>query len=92
MIIESALTVCNTENIDDEFVKIDSEKMEEAKIAISNAIFSNETIEGDVLTILLALKSLVNDHPDVSEYRNTLAYIEAHVFQNDEEVVNHGKA
>ena len=82
--IESAFVICDAENIDDAFCKIDKEKLEKAKIEIDAAIFNDEPCEGDLLTILTALHELVREYPGVKEYENTLNYIMAEAFGDDE--------
>lgn len=90
--IESAFIICDAENIEDAYYKIDTEKLKKAKIEIDAAIFNNEICEGDLLTILFALHELVREYPDVKEYENTLNYIMAEAFGDDEEGGEHGKA
>lgn len=83
--IESAFIICDAENIDDAYCKIDTEKLKKAKIEIDAAIFNDEPCEGDLLTMLTALQELVREYPNVKEYSNTLNYIMANAFCNDEE-------
>lgn len=83
--IESAFIICDAENIDDAYCKIDTEKLKKAKIEIDAAIFNDEPCEGDLLTMLTALHELVREYPDVEEYSNTLNYIMVNAFCDDEE-------
>lgn len=89
--IESAFIICDAANIEDAYCKIDTEKLKKAKIEIDAAIFNDEPCEGDLLTMLTALHELVREYPGVKEYENTLNYIMAEAFGDDEEGGHYGE-